>query len=140
MIQKEVAQRIIAQPPKMSLLAVSVQYYSKPEIIKIVPSQAFFPQPKVNSAIIKLLPIDTRTGSENLDETLFFRVVNAGFSHPRKLLLNNLPYGLKIPKRDIQEILEQMNFLPNIRAQNLSLQEWKDLTNKIASLLSKNIV
>ncbi len=140
MIQKEVAQRIIAQPPKMNLLAVSVQYYSKPGIIKIVPSQAFSPQPKVDSAIIKLIPIDTNANLKDLDKTLFFRVVNAGFSHPRKLLLNNLPYNFKIPKIKFQEILEQMNLPLNTRAQNLSLQKWENLTNKIASLFNKNIV
>ncbi len=131
MVQKEVAQRIIAQPPKMNLLAVSVQYYSKPEIIKIVPSRAFSPQPKVDSAIIKITPFS----NETLEATNFFKVVRAGFNHPRKLLLNNLPYNLKIPKAKLQIILKELKLPPNTRAQNLSIAQWKELVRKIASLI-----
>jgi len=127
MIQKEVAQRIIVQPPKMNLLAVSVQFFAKPEIITYVPKSAFWPQPKVDSSIIKLSPMSF----PRKRESQFFQVVKAGFSHPRKLLISNLNQTLKIPKNQLQEIFSKLNLASNIRVQNLSLENWKDLTTHL---------
>ena len=140
MIQKEVAQRIIAQPPQMSLLAVSIQFYSQPEIITYVPKSAFYPQPKVDSAIIKLIPYShpviarpARGGASDealpagRQESHFFKIVKAGFSHPRKLLISNLSQNLKIPKNQLQEIFSKIALPFNIRAQNLSLEDWTNL-------------
>jgi len=142
MIQKEVAQRIVAQPPKMNLLAVAVQYYAKPEIIASVPKSDFWPQPKVDSAIIKLtlLPVMVRSPKRNRRittsfpyqrESQFFQIVKAGFSHPRKLLISNLSQNLKIPKEQLQDIFKKTNIPLNSRAQNLSLKNWKNLTNSL---------
>ena len=142
MIQKEVAQRIIAQPPKMNLLAASVQFFTQPEIISSVPKGAFWPQPKVDSAIIKLTLINTDKNTDNTELTLintdkntdytdkksFFRVVKAGFSHPRKLLISNLSQNLKIPKEQLEKVFQKLNLELNTRAQNLSLNDWKQLT------------
>jgi len=128
MIQKEVAQRIIAQPPKMNLLAASVQFFTQPEIISSVPKGAFWPQPKVDSAIIKLTLINTDKNTDNTDKKSFFRVVKAGFSHPRKLLINNLSQNLKIPKEQLEKVFQKLNLELNTRAQNLSLNDWKQLT------------
>jgi len=144
MVQKEVAQRIVAQPPKMNLLAVTTQFYAKPEIISYVPKSAFRPQPKVNSAIIRLTPLLTPARSSKADQRItkqfFFKVVKDGFSHPRKLLINNLSQSLKIPKEQLQEIFSQITLPFNTRAQNLSLTQWKTLASKIASLLPENII
>ena len=136
MIQKEVAQRIVAQPPKMNLLAVSVQFYSQPEIISYVPKSAFWPQPKVDSAIIKLTPLSVivypaKGGADEATKQSFFKVVKAGFSHPRKLLISNLSQTFKIPKNKLQNIFQKLNLPFNIRAQNLSLENWKDLTTHL---------
>jgi len=135
MIQKEVAQRIIAQPPQMNLLAVSVQFFAQPEIISSVPKGAFWPQPKVDSAIIKLTLINTDKNTDytdkntdNTDKKQFFQVVKAGFSHPRKLLISNLSQNLKIPKAQIEKVFQKLNLELNTRAQNLSLNDWKQLT------------
>jgi len=127
MIQKEVAQRIVAQPPKMNLLAVSVQFYSQPEIIASIPKSAFWPQPKVDSAIIKLTPLPVIARSEATKQP-FFQVVKAGFSHPRKLLISNLSQNLKISREQLQETFSKLDLPFNIRAQNLSLEHWNDLT------------
>jgi len=135
MIQKEVAQRIIAQPPQMSLLSISVQFYSQPEIICYVPKTAFSPKPKVDSAIIKITPIGT---DENTDEALkknFFKVVKAGFRQPRKLLLNNIYNSLNIEKDKIKEIFEQLDIPINARPQNLSVEDWISLAQKLAFFL-----
>lgn len=131
MIQKEVAQRIIAQPPKMNLLAVSVQFYAKPEIIAFVPKSAFWPQPKVNSAIIKLIPYHHPIITNDAKQSQFFQIVKAGFSHPRKLLISNLSQNLKIPKNQLQDIFYKLNLPLNIRAQNLSLKDWQNLTDSL---------
>ena len=132
MIQKEVAQRIVAKPPKMNLLAVSVQFFAKPEIITYVPKSAFYPQPKVDSAIIKLTPhpIPVIARSEATKQS-FFKVVKAGFSHPRKLLISNLSQSLKISKEQLQETFSKLDLPFNIRAQNLSLDDWQDLTTHL---------
>ena len=141
MIQKEVAQRIIVQPPKMNLLAVSVQFFAKPEIIAYVPKSAFYPQPKVDSAIIQLTPLPVIAIRQLAEKPCppelqrrresFFQVVKAGFSHPRKLLINNLSQNLKIPRERLQEIFQKINFPFNIRAQNLSLRDWGNLIKQL---------
>ena len=86
MLQKEVAQRICAEPPNMNLLAVSVQFYAEPKIISFVSKNCFWPAPKVDSAIIKIVPGQ----KPEISPDLFFKVVKAGFAHPRKQLVNNL--------------------------------------------------
>lgn len=134
MIQKEVAERLIARPPKMNLLSASVQFYAKPKIICYVPKTAFYPKPKVDSAVVTITPINT-----NIDKAqtkIFFAVIKAGFKQPRKLLINNLSKNLNLEKEYIQKIFLQSNMSLNTRAQNLSIKEWSSLS----SLLMKNIV
>jgi 16S rRNA (adenine1518-N6/adenine1519-N6)-dimethyltransferase len=110
MIQKEVAQRICASPPKMSLLAVSVQFYADPEIISYVSKNSFYPVPKVDSAIIKIIPKTI----PDIDTEKFFKLVKTGFASKRKMLKNNLP------KID----LEKLDLNPKVRAENLSTDDW----------------
>jgi len=134
MIQKEVAERLVAEPPKMNLLSASVQFYAKPKIIYYVPKTAFYPKPKVDSAVVTITPINT-----NIDEAqtkIFFTVIKAGFKQPRKLLINNLSKNLNLEKEYLQEIFSQANMPLKTRAQNLSIKEWVSLS----SLLMKNIV
>ncbi len=128
LVQREVAQRICAQPPKMSLLAISVQFYAQPQIIAKVPKGAFWPQPKVDSAIIKITPQSKRA---KIDAKQFFKVAKAGFSQPRKQLLNNLSAGLKIPRPQIADFLAQAGLNPQQRAGTLTLDDWLKLTKLI---------
>jgi 16S rRNA (adenine1518-N6/adenine1519-N6)-dimethyltransferase len=141
-IQKEVAQRICASPPKMNLLAVSVQFYAEPEIISYVPKESFRPQPTVDSAILKIAQIKKPGG---IDIEKFFKVVKAGFFHPRKQLKNNLYKGLNIDKEEInhhtkdfgvviKRALVECGLPPQARAQNLSVEDWQGLSLRIASL------
>ncbi|MFH1180958.1 MAG: 16S rRNA (adenine(1518)-N(6)/adenine(1519)-N(6))-dimethyltransferase RsmA [bacterium] len=126
MVQKEVAQRICAKPPNMNLLAVSVQFYSQPEIISYVSKKSFWPQPKVDSAIIKITP-----NLQNIQRTglcVFFNIVRAGFAHPRKQLINNLSTGLSIPRPQAQIWLQKNKILPEQRAETLTLKNWVNLT------------
>jgi 16S rRNA (adenine1518-N6/adenine1519-N6)-dimethyltransferase len=126
MVQKEVAERICQKPGKMGILSVAVQYFGQPEIITIVTRDKFNPVPEVDSAILKI-----KTYSEkalNLkEEKEFFRLVKIGFSNPRKTLANNLSAGLKIDKKTIIEKLNQLNFKETVRAQELSIEDWKNL-------------
>lgn len=129
MLQKEVAQRICSKPPDMSLLAVSVQFYADPKIVSYVPKNCFWPAPKVDSAIIKIVP----EKKYNIPAESFFEVVKAGFSQPRKQLVNNLttlksPNGVKLTKEQILVWLSENNIKPNQRAETLGVSDWINLT------------
>ena len=130
MVQKEVAQRICARPPKTNLLAISVQFYAKPKIISYVSKKAFFPKPKVDSAIIQL-----KISGQNskIDREKFFKIVKAGFSHPRKQLANNLLkeldfLGKEINKEKIISLLAKKGILATQRPETLLLKNWIELT------------
>ena len=129
MVQKEVAERICAKPGKLSILALSVQYYATPELLFTVPASAFFPVPEVDSAVIKITlhkkPAHAKTPAD--DAKKFFSLVRAGFSAKRKTLVNNLSTSLKLEKSFIEEKLKQIGITPNQRAQELSLENWKKL-------------
>ncbi len=127
MVQKEVAQRICSTPPDMSLLAVSVQFYAKAEIISYVSKECFWPSPKVDSAIIKIVPHDSALISADFRAT-FFKVVKAGFSQPRKQLTNNLSKSLGKDKNQINLWLLKNKINPEQRAGTLSIAQWINLS------------
>jgi 16S rRNA (adenine1518-N6/adenine1519-N6)-dimethyltransferase len=130
-VQREVAERIVSGPGKMSLLAVSVQFYGQPRLVARIPAGAFYPPPQVDSAVVR---IDVRERPEawleeeadvgRLDETAFFRVVRAGFSQKRKTLRNSLSAGLGLSPVSVEDALERAGVNPQRRAETLSLQEW----------------
>jgi len=126
MVQKEVGEAIVAGLGKMSLLAVSLQVYSKPRIISHVPSRCFYPQPKVDSVILRfdMLP-EPAVKVADMDD--FFEVVRFGFSSPRKQLHNSLAHGLGAKPAEAALLLEQANIDPKRRAETLSLEEWAKL-------------
>jgi len=126
-IQKEVAQRISAQPPKMSILAISVQFYAKAKIISYISKKSFNPQPKVDAAIIKIKP----EKKYQANSAKFFKIVKAGFSHPRKQLANNLSKELKLDKQKLSSSLLKMGINPSQRAESLSIQDWINLSDNI---------
>jgi 16S rRNA (adenine1518-N6/adenine1519-N6)-dimethyltransferase len=127
MVQKEVAERICAKAGKMSILAVSVQYYAQPEYLFTVPNEFFEPMPKVESAVIKITRNKKQETRENEEVKKFFRIVRAGFSAKRKTLVNNLSGGLSIEKKEIEEKLISIGFSKNTRAQELGVEDWKKL-------------
>ena len=131
MIQKEVAQRIMAKPPHMNLLALSVQFYAEPKIVGYVSRGSFQPMPKVDSAIIKLTPKNNNR-LLTIDNGHFFKVIRAGFSEKRKQLLNNLAKNFDTTKEKIKNIFSSAGIKEKARAENLSLQEWE----KLAELLT----
>ncbi|EKE16022.1 MAG: hypothetical protein ACD_11C00054G0012 [uncultured bacterium] len=126
MVQKEVAERIVAEPGKMSILAVSVQYYASAKILFEVSKEAFDPTPEVDSAVIKVESRKKKVESKK-DAEKFFRIVKAGFCARRKTLSNNLSNSLHISKKEAEEKLSKLGFLPTVRAQELSVDDWKKL-------------
>jgi 16S rRNA (adenine1518-N6/adenine1519-N6)-dimethyltransferase len=129
MVQKEVAERIVEKPGKMSILALSVQYYAEAQILFSVPAKAFFPIPKVDSTVIKIFPSQQIRSQEETKK--FFRVVRAGFSAKRKTLANNLANSFHLAKKDMENKLNQIGLSSLARAQELSLEEWKKLAKVI---------
>ncbi len=125
MVQKEVAEKICAKPGKMSLLSVSVQFFSDPKLIEVVPAESFFPVPKVDSAIIKLRNIAEKF--PKVAQSLFFQIVKAGFSGRRKQLKNSLSAGLRLEPKIIIGILKNVKIEPERRAETLSLEEWHEI-------------
>lgn len=129
MVQKEVAERIVAKPGKMSILAVSVQYYADAEILFLVPKTAFDPVPEVDSAVIRITcnsqPV---TKNSKIETEKFFRIVRAGFCAKRKTLANNLANSLHMERSEAEDKLAQIGILSNARAQELSVEDWKKLT------------
>ena len=139
MVQKEVAQRICPCPPKlkerrrgktpkMSILAVSVQFYAKPEIISYVSKKSFWPQPKIDSAIIKIVPRQFGVPVSCQFREQFFRIVRAGFSQPRKQLINNFSKSLELPRKEVETWLKKNSIQPSQRAETLSVDNWIALT------------
>ena len=125
-MQLEVAQRIVAVPGDMSLLAVSVQFYGEPRIVARIPAGAFVPPPQVDSAVLRVdtyprPPVDVPGRAD------FFRVVRAGFGQKRKQLKNALTGGLGLPGPTIAAALAQAGIAPQRRAETLSLAEWAAL-------------
>jgi len=159
LVQKEVAERIIAKPGSMSLLSLSVQYYGEPKIIAKVPAGAFWPPPKIESAILKISNIKHSQARElpNLEDSSrpasgqtelnkqdkfriesgmtegkqVFRIARMGFSSKRKTLVNNLVGGLRIAKEEAIDIIKSVGLNENIRAQELSVEQWQKLANKL---------
>jgi len=127
LMQKEVAHRIIAQPGKLSLLAISVQFYGKPEIIDIVPAKAFYPAPKVDSAILRIRPYAQKRYHVE-DMNVFWRMVKAGFGQKRKQLKNSLRAGLPHFKTDqITKALNLASIDVKRRAETVTIDEWVTL-------------
>jgi 16S rRNA (adenine1518-N6/adenine1519-N6)-dimethyltransferase len=144
-VQKEVAQRICSRPPEMNLLAVSVQFYAEPKIVSYVSRKSFWPEPKVDAAIIKVSGIRYKVLS--IDKDLFFKIVRAGFSQPRKQLANNLTKNLKLNtravakggKEDLSSLtktkvinwLKKNKIRPSQRAETLKIRDWLNLSRSL---------
>lgn len=116
LVQKEVAERIIAKPGEMSLLSISVQFYSQPKIISKVSNNSFWPKPKVDSAIIKLKNIEQKIDKE-INEEDFFNLVRAGFSSRRKQLKNNFK-KIKLESSNLEKFLKNVSLILKFERKN----------------------
>ncbi len=130
-IQLEVAQRIIAQPNDMNLLAVGVQFYGAPRLVQRIPAGAFYPVPDVDSAVVRIdLPAQPRVRVRDVD--VFFRVAKAGFGQKRKQLHNSLAAGLPVKHEQIVQALNETGIDPKRRAETLTLEEWGRLSDQLS--------
>jgi 16S rRNA (adenine1518-N6/adenine1519-N6)-dimethyltransferase len=131
MLQREVAQAIVAQPGALGLLGVSVQVYAQARRLFNVPARAFYPPPKVTSSVIRL---DVRPEPlvAMAERERFFTVVRAGFSAPRKQLRNSLANGLQRPAAEIAEALDVAGLDGSRRPQELGIEEWLRLSRSVS--------
>lgn len=133
MVQYEVAQRIVAAPGDLSLLGVSIQFYGKPDIVAHVPARAFYPAPKVDSAILRVdLKDEVPLAHKQRDS--FFRLVQAGFSERRKQIHNSLARGLHRKDAEVQAWLKAAGIDPGRRAETLSIEEWLQLWHQMEKI------
>ncbi len=126
-VQREVAERISAQPGDLSLLALSVQVYGQPQVKTRIPAGAFYPAPQVDSAVVRV-DLYPEPLIQKLWLNDFFRLAKAGFSQKRKTLRNSLAGGLAMPAHQAGEFITQAGIDPQRRAETLSLSEWEQLT------------
>jgi len=124
-VQKEVAERIVAQPGDMSLLSVMVQFYAQAEKLFVIKAGAFWPRPDVDSAVVRLVERPSPLVAPE-EEAAFFNLVKVGFSQKRKQLQKNLR-ALGLPRARVAEAFEQSGIEGRRRAQSLSLDEWRAL-------------
>jgi hypothetical protein len=123
LVQKEVAERIVARPGDMSILAISAQIFAKTHLGIEIPRQFFTPVPKVDSQVVVLEVRDKPLVLEK-DQKAFFRVVKAGFANKRKKLRSSMSAGLAISKSDAKKLLRQAGIDPDLRAEDLSIDDW----------------
>ncbi|HVB73940.1 MAG TPA: 16S rRNA (adenine(1518)-N(6)/adenine(1519)-N(6))-dimethyltransferase RsmA [Ktedonobacteraceae bacterium] len=123
MVQYEVAQRIVAGPGDMSLLGVSIQFYGQPRIVERVPARAFYPAPKVDSAILRV-DVRDQVPLAQAERDGFFRMVQAGFAERRKQLHNSLTHHLHRKNEEIRACLTAAGIDPGRRAETVSIDEW----------------
>ncbi len=129
-VQREVAERMAARPPDMSLLALGVQLYTMPQIVARIPAGAFYPAPQVDSAVVRLAR-RAEPAVADVAPPQFFRVAKAGFSQKRKQLRNALAGGLHVPPAQAAAWLAAAGIDPQRRAETLSLEEWGALARVV---------
>jgi 16S rRNA (adenine1518-N6/adenine1519-N6)-dimethyltransferase len=130
LVQKEVAQRICAKAPKTNFLALFIQFYANAKILDYVKKDYFWPRPKVDGAILKIEPL--KNGYQKIiNPEIFFKVLKAGFLHPRKKLINNLTVSLRRNKIELEKVFSKIGINSNSRAENLSLHLWIKLTKEL---------
>ncbi len=129
-VQKEVAERICAAPPEMSILAVSVQVYGTAHVVGQIPAGAFYPRPDVDSAVVRI-DLFEQPVIRNEDANKFFEVVKAGFSQKRKQIRNALAGGLHLKPSEADVLLNAAGIDPTRRAETLTIEEWVDLYRRV---------
>jgi len=137
LVQKEVAARVIAKPGKMSLLSVAVQFFGTPSIIIQVPKNNFWPEPDVDSAVLKITDIGKdKNGYQELLGGIsierFFHVVRVGFSSKRKQIHNNLSSGFNKSKNEIEKILNKSDVTFSLRPQDLTIENWIKIAQNVS--------
>lgn len=130
MLQKEVAEKIVAKPgnSERGILTLAVEFYAEAKIVMIVPKNNFRPQPKVDAAILKITPYSkshpSGAGNTKVDPGIFFKIIKAGFASKRRQIHNSLAATLRLEKDKVTNILKQAQINPQMRAEDLTLKQW----------------
>lgn len=129
MLQKEVAQRIVAANGKHSKLSLGIHFYGLPEIAAEVSRKNFYPQPDVDSAILKLTDLHAWQASQS--EKRVWQLIRIGFSSKRKKLLNNIAGGLKLDKETVIKAFKSANISSDIRSEDMTMGQWLVLADSL---------
>ncbi len=132
LVQKEVAERIVARNGKESILSLSVKTYGTPKYMMKVAKRFFNPAPKVDSAIIAITNISKANFKDNYDEKNFFNIIKAGFAHKRKVLRKNLEFFQKTPGQ-IDEIFEKLKINSKARAEDIKFEIWLEISRYLST-------
>jgi len=132
-VQREIAEKVVAKPGRLSILGVFVQIYAEPSLVKFIKCSSFWPKPKVEAAILKLYLLENPRF--DIESKKFFRIVKGGFGERRKKLINSLSGGLALSRDFISKILEEIKIKNDARAEDLSLEEWYKLYQKLKDVL-----
>lgn len=132
MLQKEVADRIVARDGKESILSMSVRAYGTPRYIQKVPARYFSPEPNVDSAVLLIENISKKNFANKKEEEGFFEIVKRGFAQKRKMLLGNLKNFYKPEK--LEENFKKCGITPTARAENLNFAQWQCLSKYIEEI------
>jgi 16S rRNA (adenine1518-N6/adenine1519-N6)-dimethyltransferase len=130
LIQKEVAERIVARDSKESLLSLSVKAYGEPKIVYRVSAGSFFPAPKVDSAVLQIKNISRKNFINRYHEELFFKAIHAGFSQKRKIMLKQLQEAF--PEKNIRELFLSISLNEKVRAEDVTLATWLHLSRLLS--------
>lgn len=131
-VQREVAVRVLASDGKSSLLSLSVQMYGDATIAGYIPARAFYPSPKVESAILSIqVHPEPKVPAEIIDS--IFKIAKAGFSQKRKQLRNSMSAGLGLEAKQVEEILRRIGIDPRLRAQELLLADWATIARELSN-------
>ncbi len=133
LVQQEVAERIVAEPGAMSMLALSVQVYAEPSLVATIPPTAFWPKPKVNSAVLHIERRRTALWPDAIRQRVF-ALAKAGFSAKRKTLANALAGSLRIPRPELLNWLTKHGITETARAQELAMKDWSTLADHLGEL------
>lgn len=134
LVQKEVAERIVARDNKESILSLSVKAYGVPKYIMKVGKKYFSPAPKVDSAIILIDNVSNKNFENKNEEEQFFKIIKAGFAHKRKVLIKNIEVGLPhIDKKNIEDLFQKLKINPKARAEDLSFSKWIEILHILST-------
>jgi 16S rRNA (adenine1518-N6/adenine1519-N6)-dimethyltransferase len=132
LVQKEVAERVVARDKKESILSLSVKAYGTPKYVMKVGKRFFSPSPKVDSAILSITQISKKNFKSESNEKNFFTVIKAGFAHKRKVVRSNLEILQKEPNQ-INNIFEKLQINPTTRAEDLNFEKWIEISENLST-------
>ena len=130
MVQREVARRMTGNEGRESLLSISIRCYGDAELMFDVPSSAFWPEPRVQSSVVRIDPLSDEA-TDPAARSRFFSLVRAGFAEPRKQLHNALRNALGLSRDEVEALLAVVNLDPSLRAQHLALDDWRRLHDAV---------